>query len=303
MTEPNETQAPDVTDNPADPVIQTADPVQDTPKEPVTEVKPDWPDDWRDKMAGDDAKLRKRLDRFQSPQDMKNSWLALEQKLSSGDVRNKLPDNATDEQIAAYRKENGIPETPQGYLENLPEGLVIGDDDKPIIDSYIEQVHGKNADPAVVATTLDWYYKLQETALEEQAKTDATVRQQNEDALRAEWGSDFRGNMTSIENFLASAETSDGESLSDLFHGLRTADGTPMGNHPAILRFLAKSAAQINPAGFVAPGAGGSQAQSISDEIAEIEAVMANDRPRYNKDTKMQKRLLDLYSAQEKMGG
>lgn len=268
------------------------------PKEAV----PDWPEDWRDKLAKGDDKVRKRLDRFQSPADVLKSWQSLEQKLSSGDVKSKLPDDATEEQIAAYRKDNGIPDKPEGYLDNLPNGLVIGDDDKELVASYVERVHGKNADPAVVAETLDWYYQLQEDQIAKQAEDDAAARQKFEDELRSEWGGEFRANVTAINNFLAQAPVSeDGTPLKDLLWGSRMADGTPIGNHPTMLRWLARVASDANPAGFVAPGAGGSQAQSVKDEIASIEKVMREDRATYNKDTKMQERLRVLYDAEEKL--
>ncbi len=266
------------------------------------EVVPDWPDDWRDKLAKGDEKVRKRLDRFQSPADILKSWQSLEQKFYSGDVKSKLPDDATEDQIAAYRKENGIPDKPEGYLENLPNGLVIGDEDKPLVESYIERVHGKNADPAVVQETLDWYYQIQEDQMAQQAQSDEEVRQKFDDELRAEWGGEYRSNISAIKNFLSQApDADDGTPLKDLILDSRLSDGTPAGSHPTMLRWLARLASEANPAGFVAPGAGLSQAQGVKDEIAEIEKVMREDRTAYNKDTKMQERLRVLYDAEAKL--
>lgn len=266
------------------------------------DITPDWPEDWRDKLAKGDDKVRKRLDRFQSPADVMKSWQSLEQKLSSGDVKSTLPEDADEKQIADYRKDNGIPETPEGYLENLPNGLVIGDEDRPMVDSYIERVHGKHADPAVVAETLDWYYQLQEDQIAKQAQADATEKQENDDVLRAEWGGEYRGNLNSIAAFLDQAPASDdGVPLKDLILGSRLSDGTPVGNHPTMLRWLARIASDANPAGFVTPGAGGSQAESVKTEIASIEKVMREDRSTYDKDPKMQERLRTLYDAETKL--
>lgn len=325
MADPIDPQAPADPGNPVDPATQTpptdpqtpdpsnpADPVDPKaaadPKDPATPpadpkaVAPDWPDDWRDKLAKGDEKVRKRLDRFQSPADVLKSWQSLEQKLSSGDMKAKLPDDATEEQIAAYRKENGIPEKPEGYLENLPNGLVIGDEDKPLVESYIERVHGKNADPAVVAETLDWYYKVQEDQIAQQAEADTQAKQKFDDELRAEWGGEYRSNINSIYAFLDSAPSADdGTPLKELMLGSRLADGTPIGNHPTMLRWLARLASDANPAGFVSPGAGGSQVESVEAEIEEINKVMRSNRAAYNKDEKMQARYRDLLSAREKL--
>lgn len=267
-----------------------------------TEVVPDWPDDWRDKLAKDDSKMRKRLDRFKSPADVLNSWQALEKKLSSGDLKTELPADATDEQVAAFRKEHGIPETPSGYLDKLPDGLVIGEADKDLVNGYIEQAHGHHAAPEVVAATLDWYYKNQEDQIAAQAELDQTTQRANEDDLRAEWGNEYRANLNSINNFLESAPAADdGTPLKDLILGSRMSDGTPMGNHPAMLRWLARLSDDANPAGFISPGAGLSQAESVKDQIDSIEKVMRTDRATYNKDTKMQERLRVLYDADAKL--
>lgn len=261
------------------------------------EVAPDWPEDWRDKLAKGDEKVRKRLDRFQSPADVLKSWQSLEQKLSSGDVKSKLPDNATEEQIAAYRKDNGIPEKPEGYLDNLPNGLVIGDDDRDLVGSYVERVHGKNADPAVVAETLDWYYKTQEDQIAAQAEADSQNLASGEDEMRAEWGAEFRQNQNAIKSFGSTLP----DGLFDTMLQARDPEGRILGHNPDFMRAFARLANDANPAGFVSPGAGGSQAQSLKDEIASIEKVMQTDRATYNKDTKMQERLRVLYDAEEKL--
>lgn len=265
-------------------------------------VAPDWREDWRDLMAGGDEKERKRLDRFRSPVDVYKSNRELEKKLSSGDVKAKLAADATPEQIAAWRKDNGIPEKPDGYLEKLPSGLVIGDDDKPMLEGYLAEVHGANASPEVVAKTLDWYYRQQDVAAAAQADADKAFKQSAEDALRAEWGAEYRGNVNSIMSFLdAAPPTDDGSPLKGLLMGARLSDGTLLGNNPTALKWLASLAQEANPAGFVAPSAGTSQADSVAAEIAKIEGIMRTDRRAYDKDEKMQARLRDLYDAQEKL--
>ena len=283
--------------------IETADKPVDAPAEEKA-VAPDWPDDWRDKLAKGDEKARKRLDRFQSPADVLRSWQELEKRMSSGEVKAKLPDNATDEQLSAWRKDNGVPDKPEGYLDALPKGLVIGDEDKPLLEGYLQRVHGKNVSPEVVAETLDWYYSQQEEALAAQATADREQEQAAADVLRAEWGGEYRSNINSIKAFLSSAPADDsGKPLAALLMGARLADGTPFGSNPAALRWMARLASAANPAGFVAPGAGGSQAESVATEIAKIEGIMRSDRNAYNKDTKMQERLRVLYAAEEKLKG
>lgn len=283
-------------------ILEDAKAEADAKAAPKPEVQPDWPEDWRDKLAGDDKKFRKQLDRYRSPVDAGSALRSAQLRISSGDLREALPENATDEQIAAYRKDNGIPEKAEGYLESLPDGLVIGEDDKEIVGSFVERVHGKHADPAVVSEAISWYYDLQEQEAAKQAEIDTETKQKNDDELRAEWGAEYRSNINSVYAFLDSApSTDDGMPLKELLLGSRLADGTPVGNHPTMLRWLAQMASDANPAGFVSPGAGGSQVDSVKDEIAKIEKVMREDRPAYDKDIKMQERLRKLYEAEEKL--
>ena len=279
--------------------IETTDaPVIDPP----SDVQPDWREDWRDKMAGGDEKELKRLQRFKSPVDVYKSARELEKKMSSGDIKAKLPDGATDDQTAAWRKENGIPDTPDGYLAKLPSGLVIGEADKPMIDGFMSRMHGKNVAPEVVAEAVDWYYAQQSEALAAQATSDKAYRVATEDALRAEWGGEFRGNINAAMALLDAAPAAeDGTPFKTLMFGARLSDGTPLGNHPAALKWLTQMAGEINPSGFVSPGSDGSQLQSVKEEIAKIEKDMRTDRRSYDKDAAKQERLRTLYDADAKL--
>ena len=72
-------------------------------------------DDWRTRLAGGDEKELKRLSRFASEADVYKAYRELEKKKSSGELKQALSKDATPEQIAEWRKENGIPETPDKY--------------------------------------------------------------------------------------------------------------------------------------------------------------------------------------------
>lgn len=298
--------ADDIQDAPADAV--TPDPVvkaeaktllEDTSDKPAA-APADWPEDWRAKLSDGDEKTLKKLERYQSPKDVAKALRALEAKMSSGQVE-KLTEDATPEQVAAWRKDNGIPEKPEGYLETL-KGLVIGDDDRPVVDSFLTAMHGDNVKPDTVAKALDWYYKSQEAAIADQAAKDKEYKAKSEDALRSEWGSEYRGNVNAIRAFLDTAPPDgDGVPMIDLLMGARLSDGTALGDNPAAMKWLSRLASDANPAGFVSPGAGGSQAQSIDDEIDGIKKRMRQDRAGYDKDEKMQARFEKLLEAREKL--
>lgn len=265
------------------------------------ESKPTPGDGWRERMASGDEKELARLARFKSEADYHKSYRAMEKKQSSGELKAKLVPDATPEQLTAWRKDNGIPEKAEDYLAALPKGLVIGDADKPLIDGFLSRVHGKNASPEFVSEALGWYYDQQETLAAEQASTDKAYQQASTDALREEWGGEFRANINSITAFLdAAPATADGKPLKDLLMNARLGDGTQLGNNPAALKWLAQLAHDANPAGFVSPNDGGSQLESVEGKIAAAKLRMQND-PGWPKDTKAHEDYQKLLTARERL--
>lgn len=271
----------------------------DTPKDDKPAPAPaDWPAEWRQKLAGADQKLLKRLERFGAPNDILKSYLALEQKLSSGEVKASLPDKPTPEQLAAYRAENGIPEKPEGYFEKaLPEGLVVGEDEKPLFEDFFKAVHGKNWTPAQARDALEWYKRFQDQQQTAVLEADRAYKAEAEDALRAEWGAEFRANLNSIHALLDTAPAG----VKEKMLGARVGQGTALGNDPDVLRWLSGLARELNPVTTVVPGSGGNIAQSVAEEMANLQKLMGDHSSEYWKGPKaeqMQARYRDLVSWQ-----
>lgn len=260
-----------------------------------------FPEKWRNLIAGDNAEHLKTLERFQSPKALYDSYGALRQKMSSGELRavTAFPDKGTPEEQTAWRTANGIPDKPEAYNVKFGEGLTVGEDDKPVIESLKKAAHANHMSPAHLNATASWFLQEKATRAEARATKDDEFRAQAEDALRTEWQTDYRGNVARIGALLDMAPKGVKEAIS----GARLADGTPMGNHPDVLRFLVDLSRQVNPAGVVLPGAGGNMSQSVEDEIKGIETTMRENRSKYDKDEKMQARLRELYTARDKLQG
>lgn len=272
----------------------------------TAETKPavaSWPDDWREKLAAGDDKFLGRLKRFASPDSFAKSWVAAQQKLSSGELRQALPEGATPEQVAEWRQQNGVPADAKGYFEGLPEGVAKSEEDKAVLSTMFEAMHGANMTGAQAKATIEGYYKLKETAEAAQAQRDAEFKRNAEDELRAEWpGADFRRNVQALPTLLNTFGNGD---LADLMLNARLADGTPLGNHPAVMRWAAVLNAEINPAHTVVPSSNGADvAKTIGDELAGLTKMMGDRKSDYwrgaNAD-KLQARFRDLVNAQQKM--
>lgn len=255
-------------------------------------------DDWRARMAGDDEKLLGFLGRYQSEKAFVEAA-----KKDRDAVRNraavKLPDNPTDAELAAYRKENGIPDKPEGYLEALPDGLVVGDDDRPYVDQFLTKMHGTNAPKGAVDAALSAYYEIVEEQAAAQSEKANAAKNESIELLREEWGPDYKRNLNVMHAHLDTLP----EPVANAFKLGTGPDGTPLGYNADVLKWLTGLALESNPLATVVPGAGANQASAIADEIKAIEGVMRTDRAAYNKDPGMQARYRDLINAQLKLEG
>jgi hypothetical protein len=256
--------------------------------------------DWRKDIAGDNGDWLKTLERFASPKAMFESYQALRSKMSSGELRDvkPFPAKGTPEEQAAWRTENGLPAKPEEYDLKFDDGLVIGEQDKPYVDNFLKIAHAANLTPAQVKEAVRFHYDNLEAQAEQRATEDASIAQKTVDALRAEWGGEYRTNMNGMHALLDTAPAGVKEKIMNS----RTADGTPVMSDPDTLRFLVSLYRQINPVSTVVPaGDEASMAKSIGDELKSIREVMRTDRKKYNADEKMQKRYRELVEAEERL--
>jgi len=254
-----------------------------------------WKEDWRDQVAKDDKSVKNILGRFATPADAIQSAIDIRKKISAGEIKMPLPKDAKPEDIAKWRTENGIPETPDKYELKLRDGLSIGKDDKPVIDGFLKAMHDKNTHPDVASAAVDWYYGEIERQTEERAVKDKALASEAHEALREEWGPEFRTNLNVVENLLATMPKDVAE---DFKYG-RLANGTPIMASPAAIKWLLNMNLQLNPHSKVVGNTAGNPASAIDDQIAAIEKTMRTDRKAYDKDEKMQQRLRGLYTDRE----
>lgn len=266
-----------------------------------------WREDYATKAATIDGKLNEeqqgkilaRLKRFPSAKEALDWAFNADKKIADGSFKKPLGEKATAEEIAEYRKANGIPETPEKYLDNLPAGLVIGDEDKPFIEQFTKAFHGKNADPAIVHTAIQTYYKVvdEQEGLRQEANTAAKTA--TEDALRAEWGADYRANTNLINAFVGSMPK---ELQDELFQSSKP-DGTQIMNNPEMLKWFAQQARELNYTGAVLPS-GEASSKGITTEIDGLKAKMADRNSDYWKGPtadKQQARYRELLELQERI--
>jgi hypothetical protein len=261
-------------------------------------VTPDWPDDWREKLAGKDDKMLARLKRFQSPANVLKSWRELEQKISSGEFKKQPGKEATPEQLAEWRKENGIPEKPDDYKFDLG-GFIPAEADKPILEGFKALAHEQSLSPDIANKMVGWYFQQQEQAVSQQVAADKEYHLNSQVELRAEWGPEFRVNVNAMNNFLDATMP---EGLKDRVFGARLADGKLLGDDPHALRWLAQLARDMQPGADLVPSGTPNIGKGIHDQITEYENMMSTDYEKYYTGG-YDKKLLQLYDARTRMKG
>ena len=325
MTDPTPAPAPQGNPNPAPTPTPSPDPAPSPAPAPTPAPDPTptpdpvaagdkWRENYATKKATVDGKLDQaahdkllnRLKRFQSIDDALEWGFNADKKIADGSYKKPLGDKATPEEIAEYRKANGIPETHDKYLEKLPDGLVIGDEDKPFIEKFTKAFHDKNADPSVVAAAIKTYYDVVDEQEGLRAETNAAAKTATEDALREEWGADYRANTNLVNSFIGSMP----KDLQDELFQSAKPDGTQIMNNPAMLQWLAQQARELNYTGAVLPS-GQAEVKGMDTEIHDLTKASGDKNGPYWKgpphptrkgETVMSGRLLELYELKDKLG-
>lgn len=265
------------------------------------QAAPDWREDWRDRFASvagkdDRDKVLKRLGRFTSPENIFKSYLEMERRLSSGELKRQLPADASEELKAEWRKENGLPASPEEYKFEFGDGFIPAEDDKPMLGEFAKTAHSLDLPPPVATKLARWYFDQQEAQRQDQFEADTKAKVGAEDALHGEWGPEYRMNMSGVANMLS---TTFGADLAKEIPFARLADGTPLGSNVEIIKGLAAIARQINPGFGLMPTGTRDVGASIADELEAIRQVRLTDPQKYYGDQKMLARERELLSAQQ----
>lgn len=256
-----------------------------------------WPADWREKASKGDEKLAKRFSRYASPEAALEALVNAQNRISAGELKPTLKKNATAEEIAAWRAEVGIPESPDKY-----DVGALNESQKEAFGILFKHAHATNQTPDQVKAVAEAWKEIQQRTAEARLENDKAGEKIVEDALREEWGAEYRRNWNVIDNML---NTIADRGAKDMILEARAPDGTKLGSKPEVIRALLSLALIQNPAGVVVPGSGDNPMKGVEARIAEIEGMMKTNRKAYN-DPKISgpggeyQRLLE---AREKMKG
>lgn len=267
----------------------------------ATTAGENWGANWRESYAGVDEKKLKALGRYDSPRAALDALFNAQQKISSGELKAPLAKDATPEQIATYRKDNGIPEKAEGYFEKLPDGVKLDDNDKAMLAPYAQLMHELNLSPDAASKFLQVRAQALDDLVGKQLENDNKLRSTTEDFLRKEWGAEYRANVNNIQGMFQGAP----EEVRDAIMSARAPDGRAIFNDPATMQYFAQLARQLSPFHTIVGGDGGALDQKgVEGRIGEIEKLMGKSGSEYWKGPtaeKIQKEYRDLIDGRERL--
>lgn len=190
--------------------------------EPDVETPPDW----RANLPDD---LKRFAANLATPADAVRMAAGLRQKLSNAVV--PPGSDASDDDVAAFRRRMGVPDKPEGYVISRPGDLPRGVDDTGAAraqeEEFLEVMHSAGATPEIVQAAFDWYYGSVAEAGRDAADRAAAGRDQASRVLLREWGDDYERNM---DHARRAARAYGGDGL------VERLDAAGLGNDPAVIR-------------------------------------------------------------------
>jgi hypothetical protein len=251
---------------------------------------PSFPDNWREIAAGGDQKTLQYLNRYSSPANVVKALMNLRSRMDSAEASRSRPEGDPDdpafkEQMNEWRAQVGIPTEPSGYLENVPDGIVLGEQDQEMAQEYVEAMHQIDAPPEYVHQGLRWYSEMQET------------RHKAEDALRNAFGPEYRPNMNNFANTFAQYGS---EELYNTIASARLPDGTLLGDNAEFLQTMVSMSREISPHGVIAPASGQTPLQTINSELESLRTEMRDQNSDYYHSDAKQARYRELLEMKDR---
>ena len=259
--------------------------------------------DWRGKLAGEDAKFRKELDRFTDEGSFAKAYKEVRSK-ATDPRRVAIPgDDATDDDRAAYAKARGIPETPDKYeiKAKPPQGYEPNDTDKERLTDITAFLHSKGgvyADPAVINAAHELYYREAETAVAYAVATAARQAELTNEELGKLWpGAEKARNIGFAKVAVAHYFGNEWSEIADM----QLATGALLGDSAPFIKAWAKVGREtMEDPIFLEAGRNGADAsKSIQSELDGLLSLRATNRSKYNS-PETQKRLAELYDAKQR---
>ena len=190
-----------------------------------------------------------------------------------------------------------LPKESEGYEYQTPEGMIIGDDDKDVINSFKKIAHDSNIPQDAFEKIVNFHYDniqkqdaLEREMFEQQSITASEI-------LQKELKGDFDRSIEHLNSFLKNKFGDNKEIIDNAIGG----DGVPLLSNPAVIRQLMNIANELDPIARVMP-IGQRSVSSLNNEKEELISKMKDDKE-WLKNPKHVSRLYEIFEAETKIKG
>lgn len=260
-----------------------------------------WGDGWRSHIAAgttDPEKELKQLERYESPEQVWKKARELEGRMSRGELRPTLRKDASPEERAQWRKDNGVPDKPEDYKITLPAGRQAPKEDDAFLKSFLKSAHDAHYTQGQVDMAISSFYAEVDRQTAAATEAEKALTDKAEEKLRQEWGADYKTNKAMAEALLARAPAG----FRDRFMNGFLDDHTPIRASVDGWKWLVQIEREINPYATVVPG-GSADAATVDARIKELKGLMGNPSSSYwegPKSQDMQDEYRRLVSARDR---
>jgi hypothetical protein len=239
---------------------------------------PAWGEGWRDGLAKGDATRLRRLEKYATPDAVATALFAAQDRLTRGATLPALPDDATDDEVKAFRKAQGIPDSAKEYGLAWPEGHAATEADTAGLNAFAEFMHAKHIPPTAVKAAFEYYTSAQAAARQERAEAAHELNLQQVAELRKEYpGREFKRSMTIAEEFLAHHFEGREEAL-DMVLQASLPNGVQIKNFAPFISGLVAMARSYADEEALVGGDGAGGGKSIDTEYNELVTKSATTR-------------------------
>ena len=261
-------------------------------------------------MAGSDPKALEAVSRYKTEGDLLKAFMEQRTALSKRAEPVRLPENATAEQVAEYRKGLGVPEIaadakPDAYLDaykiKAPEGYAISEMEKGLLSEYAKNAYEKGYSPREVKESVDFFFKQQ--AAQTQMANRVAVEKQREwqNSLRDEMGSkEYDAQQAAGEAWLKEQFRENPDDLANLLNAQLPGGGV-LGDHPWFFKQVTQAAMGAGYTDRIEANALESGGKSLAAQQSELEGLRRTNRALYNQPA-TQDKLMSIIKARVSRG-
>jgi len=219
--------------------------------------------DWRDSIQ--DAALKEHAKRFTDVAALVSANLDQHKRLSAS-IRVPGKD-AKPEEIVEYRKRIGVPETPDAYKFELPNGREATDADKAFQKAMAETFHAVNITAEQAAALNKKWNDHVVTSVKAVQDADKAYAERTQAELKTKWGADYDTNVTFSKR---AAQTIFAEDY-DAARALEDKSGRFIFDNPIMLKAFAKLGREMGEDGLRGGAMSDGDRATLKEQIRKLD--------------------------------